>query len=539
MTNTTEYYNTLPIGYRLQGYEIQDILGVGGFGITYLAKDIQLDYQVAIKEYFPNDLAVRDNAHQVQPKSRSDSQNFAWGLERFLQEARILAQFKHPNIIRVLRFFEAHNTAYLVMEYEQGQSLAQAIKGGESATEAELITILPPLLDALETLHKANFLHRDIKPSNIYLRDKDKSPVLIDFGSARFDVSSRSRNVTSVVTPGYAPFEQYESDGSRQGAWTDIYALGAVLYRTIVGSKPPEATKRISDTIRGQPDPLKSTLEVGRGHYSEKLLQGIDWALQVLEQNRPQSVAAWAEVVLGNSSESSHLTNQRVPQKILSKPPPTSQLAASHNQIAQKEPSGIMNKILADKSVLRVINWAFITIAISFAGVLIGSSIIPDIQIIGSENYLVINWQAPIVFGWTMALIFSGLIAYPMVYQFLSLDNNFSADAVYLFGLMNIFYLIAWALSLLFWAAIFYIYRFQQDLVYNHFTYEVVLIMASITLPIIAIFFKYWHGYQNIHFKSFFVFLFKLPFLLPIWVIQAIIENLISSIKWGSKSGTS
>ena len=533
MTNTTEYYNTLPIGSRLQDYEIQDILGVGGFGITYLAKDIQLDYQVAIKEYFPNDLAVRDNAHQVQPKSRSDSQNFAWGLERFLQEARILAQFKHPNIIRVLRFFQAHNTAYLVMEYEQGQSFAQALKGGGSATEAELMALLPPLLDALQTLHQANFLHRDIKPSNIYLRDKDKSPVLIDFGSARFDVSSRSRNVTSVVTPGYAPFEQYESDGSRQGAWTDIYALGAVLYRTIVGTRPPEATKRISDTIRGQSDPLKSSVEVGRGRYSEKLLQGIDWSLQVLEQNRPQSVAAWAEVVLGNSSETSDWADQRELQPVLDKPPPTPQLAASQNQ------SGIMNKILADPSVLRVINWALITIAMSVAGILIGSIIIPDIQIIGSENYLVINWHAPTVFGWTIALIVSGLLAYPMVYQFLSVHNRFSADAVYLFGLMNILYHLGWLLSWLFWVAIFYIYRFQQDLIYNNSTYEMVLITASITLPMIAIFFKYQHGYQNIHFKSFVVFLFKLPFLLPIWVIQAIVENIISSIKWGGKSRSS
>jgi len=141
MTDITEYHNTLPIGYRLQDYEIQAIIGVGGFGITYLAKDMQLNHKVAIKEYFPNDLAVRDNTHSVQPKSQQDSQSFAWGLERFIQEARTLAQFKHPNIVRVLRFFQGHNTGYIVMEYERGQSLEEALKGGETATEEELMTI--------------------------------------------------------------------------------------------------------------------------------------------------------------------------------------------------------------------------------------------------------------------------------------------------------------------------------------------------------------------------------------------------------------
>jgi serine/threonine protein kinase len=360
MTDTIEYHNTLPIGYRLQDYEIQAIIGVGGFGITYLAKDMHLNHKVAIKEYFPNDLAVRDNTHSVQPKSQQDSQGFAWGLERFIQEARTLAQFKHLNIVRVLRFFEGHNTGYIVMEYERGQSLEEALKGGETATEEELMTILPPLLDALGTLHNANFLHRDIKPSNIYLRDKDNSPVLIDFGAARYDVSSRSRSVTSIVTPGYAPFEQYESDGSRQGAWTDIYALGAVLYRTIGGERPTEATKRIGDTMRGRPDPLKPAVEVGRGHYSERLLQGIDSALQVLEKDRPQTVAAWAEVLLGKSSNSSKQTKwerQKIGDKA-TKTAPTQQQPASLDKRGETAHEGFINKVFfADKSVIRVINW--------------------------------------------------------------------------------------------------------------------------------------------------------------------------------------
>jgi serine/threonine protein kinase len=529
MTDTIEYHNTLPIGYRLQDYEIQAIIGVGGFGITYLAKDMHLNHKVAIKEYFPNDLAVRDNTHSVQPKSQQDSQGFAWGLERFIQEARTLAQFKHLNIVRVLRFFEGHNTGYIVMEYERGQSLEEALKGGETATEEELMTILPPLLDALGTLHNANFLHRDIKPSNIYLRDKDNSPVLIDFGAARYDVSSRSRSVTSIVTPGYAPFEQYESDGSRQGAWTDIYALGAVLYRTIGGERPTEATKRIGDTMRGRPDPLKPAVEVGRVHYSKRLLQGIDWALQVLEKDRPQTVAAWAEVLLGKFSKPSKPVIKPNGQKIGEKATETAptQQPASLDKRGETAPDGFINKVFfVDKSVIRVINWGFITVAMSFAGALIGLYIVPDILIKDHES----------AFGLLIALLCAGILAYPMVYKFLSVQKNFSADAVYLFGLMNVPYHYTF---LVLFVHISDYYIFNGYLIGNSIDsilklllfFLIIIVITPLMLPIISIFFKYKHGYKNIGFKSFFVFLFKLPFLLPIWVVQAVVDDIRFGIK--------
>jgi serine/threonine protein kinase len=290
--------NTLPIGCYLQEYQLKKILGIGGFGITYLAYDEQLNKQVAIKEYYPNELAVRDKTYSVYPKSEHDKQSFTWGLERFIQEARTLASFNHPNIIKIYRFFEANNTAYFVMEYEQGQSLATALNAGGTATEEELMTILPSLLDGLATIHKANFLHRDIKPSNIYIRDKDNTPVLLDFGSARIDLISEDKSITSLVTPGYAPFEQYDTDGIQQGAWTDIYALGAVLYRCIGGSKPIEATKRIGALIRNQTDPLIPATIIGYQDYSEQLLKGIDWALQVREHDRPKTVEMWAKLLL-------------------------------------------------------------------------------------------------------------------------------------------------------------------------------------------------------------------------------------------------
>ena len=300
MTDTTNHRNALPISYQLQEYIIRSVLGDGGFGITYLAKDTQLNALVAIKEYLPNDLAVRENDYTVQAKTQKGVDFFTWGLERFLQEARILAQFKHPNIIRVLRYFQAHNTAYFVMEYERGRSLIDVIHKGDIANEADLKKLLLPLLEALEMVHNAGYLHRDIKPDNIYLRDKDSSPVLLDFGAARFEINQRSRSVTSIVTPGYAPFEQYESDGAEQGAWTDIYALGAVLYHIIWGIKPVAATKRISAFMRNASDPMKSAVEVGRGKYPIHFLQAIDFALKVKAEDRPQNINIWRTQLFSN-----------------------------------------------------------------------------------------------------------------------------------------------------------------------------------------------------------------------------------------------
>jgi serine/threonine protein kinase len=317
MSDTIPPHNALPMGHQLQEYIIQFVLGDGGFGITYLAKDTQLNALVAIKEYLPNELAVRESNYTVQAKSEQQTKVFKWGLDRFLEEARILAQFKHPNIVRVLRFFKAHNTAYIVMEYEQGQSLADAVdQKGTAATQAELMALLPPLLDALETVHNAGYLHRDIKPDNIYLRDEDSSPVLLDFGAARFDVGRRSRSVTSIVTPGYAPFEQYENDGSQQGAWTDIYALGAVLYYLIWGIKPVAATKRISVTMRGKPDPLTPLVEIGKGKYADSFLQAIDLALKIKQEDRPQNVSVWrTQLLLFSEANVSSSTSQKMSKK--------------------------------------------------------------------------------------------------------------------------------------------------------------------------------------------------------------------------------
>ncbi len=302
MTAVTKTRRALPTGYQLEEYCILSILGEGNFGITYLAQDTKQNYQVALKEFFPDELAEREENYNIQPYSPQDEKNFAWGLGRFLQEGHALATFHHPNIVRVLHYFETHNTAYLVMEYEQGQSLANILKIGGTLTEAEIMAILPPLLEGLQAVHEAGFLHQDIKPGNIYLRDKNHTPVLLDFGAARYALGHLRRDVMAIVTPGYAPFEQSQIKGP-QGPWTDIYALGAVLYRTIAGKTPVEVLERI-DAIkrRKEPDPLVPAIKIAGKHVSEHLLQGIDWALQIAEEDRPQTVQQWAKALLPKKS---------------------------------------------------------------------------------------------------------------------------------------------------------------------------------------------------------------------------------------------
>ena len=232
---TPDHRLALPPGTRVQDFEFHRVLGHGGFGITYLGWNVALDIPVAIKEYLPADLAMREQDMSVLPKSAGDEADFHWGLNRFLDEARVMARFKHPNIVQVQHYFQAHGTACIVMEYVEGETLSDLFKRKGTLTESELKHILLPLLAGLVEVHEAGILHRDIKPGNILLRAADGSPVLVDFGAARQAVGARSRSVTAVLTPGYAPIEQYSSRG-HQGPWTDIYALGGVCYQALTGT---------------------------------------------------------------------------------------------------------------------------------------------------------------------------------------------------------------------------------------------------------------------------------------------------------------
>ncbi len=292
--NDEQHRLALPQGTRIRDFEFHRVLGHGGFGITYLGWNVTLDIPVAIKEYLPTDLATREQDLSVVPQTPQAASDFQWGLERFLDEARTLARFQHPNIVRVHQYFEAHGTAYIAMDYVEGEDLSTYLTRQETLSEDELKGILYPLLDALEVIHRADFLHRDIKPGNIVLRDSDGSPVLLDFGSARQAIGVKSRSVTSIVTPGYAPIEQYSSQ-VRQGPWTDIYALGAVCYRALTGQVPCGATDRIRN------DPLTPLAQRYAGRVSGAFLSAIDWALAVDERDRPQSVAVWRAAMIGNA----------------------------------------------------------------------------------------------------------------------------------------------------------------------------------------------------------------------------------------------
>ena len=283
----------LPAGFAFHEYTIERTLGGGGFGITYLARDGNLDLPVAIKEYFPGDLAARGADHSVQVRAGISDEargQYEWGLERFLDEARALATFRHPNIVRVLRYFRQNGTAYIVMEYESGQALKRWVPHNAPLSRESVLGIVLPLLDGLEQVHKAGFLHRDIKPDNIFVRG-DNSPVLLDFGSARR--VSANKDLTNIVSPGFAPFEQYHSHG-HQGPWTDIYSLGAVTYWMVTGKKPVESAARVkSDSMM----PAITLADVGV--YGEALLTAIDFSLQPDEARRPQTIAAFRAALLG------------------------------------------------------------------------------------------------------------------------------------------------------------------------------------------------------------------------------------------------
>jgi serine/threonine protein kinase len=286
-------HNALPPGTRFFDFEIVGLIGEGGFGIVYLAKDLSLQREVAIKEYMPSSLAVRENdTTTVVVRSDRHSETFEIGRNSFVNEARLLAQFDHPALVKVFQFWEANGTAYMAMPYFQGQTLRDVLKTFKTAPdEAWIRQVLSPVMDALALIHQGNCFHRDIAPDNIMLL-ADGRPVLLDFGAARRVIGDMTQALTVILKPGYAPVEQYaEIPGVKQGAWTDIYALGAVVYFIITGRTPPPSVGRM---MQDNYEPLE---KLAAGRYSDTFLRGIDRCLAVKCEDRPQSIAAMREAI--------------------------------------------------------------------------------------------------------------------------------------------------------------------------------------------------------------------------------------------------
>ena len=294
------YPDALPALSRLHWYVLERVLGQGGFGITYLAKDTNLDQRVAIKEYLPVEGATRLPDGTVRWRTDEQRDRYRWGLERFIQEARTLARFDHPNIVRVLSVFEFNGTAYMVMRFEEGGTLSTLLDRRGSLPENELLRLILPILDGLALVHNAGFIHRDIKPDNIHI-GADGRPVLLDFGSARQSMGS-SNTLTILIAPGYAPFEQYYSDSSSQGPWTDIYGLGATCYRVICGRAPLDAVSRSKGILGSTQETLVPASVVGAGRYSATVLAAIDHALAFAEKDRPQTIAEWRKELTSDAT---------------------------------------------------------------------------------------------------------------------------------------------------------------------------------------------------------------------------------------------
>jgi len=290
-------HDALPAGTRLDEFEILRVLGVGGFGIVYLAMDHALERQVAIKEYMPGSLAVRGQSSMVSLRSASHGETFGIGLRSFVNEAKLLARFDHPSLVKVYRFWEANGTAYMVMPFYPGRTLKEERRAiGQTPADAWVRSMVEPLLGALDALHKADVFHRDIAPDNILL-PPDAQPVLLDFGAARRVIGDRTQTLTAILKPNFAPIEQYaEVSHLRQGPWTDLYALGAVLHFVVTGKPPmPASARAVHDELLqlGSADsPYAHALTL-------TLRKAIDWALAVRPGDRPQNVQQFRDALAG------------------------------------------------------------------------------------------------------------------------------------------------------------------------------------------------------------------------------------------------
>ncbi|HZX29813.1 MAG TPA: serine/threonine-protein kinase [Rhodocyclaceae bacterium] len=282
--------HALPNGFQLEEYLIERQLSLGGFSIVYLANDPR-GRQVAIKEYLPNSLALRGEG-EIKPVITPEHQGaFRYGMKCFFEEGRALARLSHPNVIRVLNFFRANDTVYMVMEYEHGRTLQEFIQKHQGHISERFIRgVFTRMLNGLREVHAHKLLHLDLKPSNIYLRT-DNTPVLIDFGAARQTLATDQPMLKPMYTPGFASPEHYHTRKDL-GPWSDIYSVGASMYACLAGSAPQAADQRV------EKDQLAPAMVRWSGQYSERLLEIIDWCLKLDHMERPQSVFALQKALI-------------------------------------------------------------------------------------------------------------------------------------------------------------------------------------------------------------------------------------------------
>jgi serine/threonine protein kinase len=287
---SSQVNSALPPGFQLEQYRIEQQLSLGGFSIVYLATD-EDGKPVAIKEYLPNSLALR-KAGEIEPQIAEEHQAaFRYGMKCFFEEGRSLAKLLHPNLVRVLNFFRANGTVYMVMQFERGRTLQDFIQRNKGHIKERFIRgVFTRMLNGLREVHTHKLLHLDIKPSNIYLRN-DGTPVLLDFGAARQTLAQDQPMLKPMYTPGFAPPEQF-TDRDHLGPWSDIYSTGAAMYACLAGVPPQRSDERIKK------DMLEPAVKRWAGQYSPHLLETIDWCLALNPLERPQSVYALQKELL-------------------------------------------------------------------------------------------------------------------------------------------------------------------------------------------------------------------------------------------------
>ena len=286
MTAIPASLDALPTGTTLDGYLITGLIGQGGFGVVYVARDTSSNRTVAIKEYLPSSIAGRAATGVIAPRSAETANAYATGLKGFLREANLLSEFAHPALVAVHRAWEQNGTAYMAMQYYPGKTLRDMrVKAGAAMTEAHVRALMSPVFEAVSELHAHRVIHRDISPDNILVMPTGET-VLLDLGAARQVLGGMTQALTTILKPGFAPIEQYVEDGSmEQGRWTDVYGLGAVIYFLATGKPPTPATSRI---IRDSLPPLS---EAAPGvTYSAPFVTAVMRALSVRAIDRFKSI---------------------------------------------------------------------------------------------------------------------------------------------------------------------------------------------------------------------------------------------------------